>query len=142
MNVQQKEQLFTLDELAGLVDLPKRTVRYYIQIELIDRPQGVGRGAHYTARHLEQLVEIRKWQRRGVSLERIRELRTSDEAETLLPPPKLRERGAVEVRSHVMIDDGVEITIDPQRSGLTPGDMRKFVKGVTELYEEIHANEE
>jgi len=56
------------------LSIPRRTTRYYIQIGLIDRPEGVGRGAHYTTRHLEQLLEIRKWQQVGLSLERIREL--------------------------------------------------------------------
>ncbi len=37
------EKSFTLDELVALVGLPKRTVRYYIQIELMDRPEGAVR---------------------------------------------------------------------------------------------------
>ena len=59
---------------ATLVDLPKRTVRYYMQIGLVDRPEGLNRGAKYYARHLEQLLGIRKWQEAGLSLDRIREL--------------------------------------------------------------------
>jgi DNA-binding transcriptional MerR regulator len=140
--MKEKEHLFTLDEIAALVDLPRRTVRYYIQIELIDRPDGVGRGAHYTKRHLEQLIEIRKWQQAGLSLERIRELLTLDEAGALLPPPKPREKGSVEVRSHIMVDEGVELTIDPSRSNLTPENVRKFADGVMKLYEKIRINKE
>lgn len=65
---------FTLDEIATLSELPRRTVRYYIQSGLIDRPQGVGKGAYYTQRHVEQLLLVRKWQLAGLSLERIGEL--------------------------------------------------------------------
>ena len=65
---------FTLDELCTLVDLPKRTVRYYIQLGLVDRPEGETRAARYFPRHVEQLLQIRKWTEAGVSLERIREL--------------------------------------------------------------------
>ena len=43
---------FTLDELATLAELPRRTVRYYIQCGLVDRPQGIGKGALYTERHI------------------------------------------------------------------------------------------
>ena len=140
--MKENEHLFTLDEIAGLVDLPRRTVRYYIQIELIDRPDGVGRGAHYTKRHLEQLIEIRKWQQAGLSLERIRELLTVDKAGVLLPPPKPREKGSVEVRSHVMVAEGVELTIDLSRSNLTPENVRKFTDEVIKLYEKIGINKE
>ena len=31
---------FTLDELCTLTDLPRRTVRYYVQIGLVPRPAG------------------------------------------------------------------------------------------------------
>ena len=64
------DQTFALDELATLADLPRRTVRYYIQIGLVDRPEGAARGAFYTRRHLEQLLLVRKWQLAGLSLER------------------------------------------------------------------------
>ena len=136
------KQLFTLDELASLVDLPRRTVRYYIQIELIDRPEGVGRGAHYSTRHLEQLIEIRKWQQAGLSLERIRELLSASETGALLPPPRPREKGTVAVRSHICIDDGLELSIDPKQANLTPEDVRKLAGSVMKLYEKIRSAKE
>ena len=137
-----KEHLFTLGELAGLADLPRRTVRYYIQIKLIDRPQGAGRGAHYTRHHLEQLIEIRKWQRAGLSLERIRELLAVDEPGNRLPPPKPRAKGSVEVKSHILVDAGVELTINPSQSDLTPENARKFADEVIKLYDKIRINTE
>ncbi len=134
--MKKNEQYFTLNELATLVELPRRTVRYYIQIELIDRPKGLGRGSHYTSNHLEQLIEIRKWQRAGLSLERIRELMEAEDKEIPLPP-RPRKKGSIEIRSHVMISDGVELAIEPKRSGLTPEQTRKFAEGVINLYEQI-----
>ena len=44
----------TLESLATLAGLTPRTVRYYIQQGLVDRPLGEKRGAYYLARHLEQ----------------------------------------------------------------------------------------
>ena len=63
-----------MDEIAALTELPRRTVRYYIQESLVDRPDGIGKGAYYTQHHLEQLLLIRKWQLAGLSLERISEV--------------------------------------------------------------------
>ena len=134
--------LFTLDELCGLVELPRRTVRYYIQIELIDRPNGSGRGAHYGNRHLDQLLEVRKWQQAGLSLERIRELITSPTGEPLVPPLPPRQKGTVEVWSHIVIDDGVEITINPKQANLSPEEVRLMAKGVMNLYEKICSKKE
>ena len=137
----ENERLFTLDELGSLVDLPRRTVRYYIQIGLVDRPEGFGRGAHYTTQHLNQLLEIRKWQLAGLSLERIRDLLSTNE-EVLTPPPAPRQKGSVEVWSHVIINDGVELTIDPKRANLAPEEVRAFATGVMDLYEKICSGKE
>jgi DNA-binding transcriptional MerR regulator len=131
---------FALDEIAALAELPRRTVRYYIQSGLIDRPQGVGKGAYYTQRHVEQLVLVRKWQLAGLSLERIGELLKQLAAGPLPPTP--RRAGTVEVWSHLVVADGVELTLEPSRAGLTPEQVRAFFRAVTQAYAQIHESEE
>ena len=125
---------FTLDELCTLVDLPKRTVRYYIQLGLVDRPEGETRAARYFPRHVEQLLQIRKWTDAGVSLERIREL-LAGEAPPV--PPRPRSPGTVEVWSHLVVADGVELTLEPTRAGLSPEAARALFTGVLALYRDI-----
>jgi DNA-binding transcriptional MerR regulator len=127
---------FSLAELAALAELPERTVRYYIQIGLIDRPEGEKRGAYYLQRHLEQLLAIRRWQRAGLSLERIAELVASP-TEGVLPPPKPRGAGTVEVWSHLVVDDGVELTLEPGRAGLDAAQVRELFRRVNAIYQEI-----
>jgi DNA-binding transcriptional MerR regulator len=136
----QDEKTFTLDEIAALAELPRRTVRYYIQSGLIDRPQGVGKGAYYTQHHVEQLLLVRKWQLVGLSLERIGEL-LRQQATGLLPPTP-RRPGTVEVWSHLVVADGVELTLEPSRAGLTPEQVRAFFRAVTQAYAQIHECEE
>ncbi len=131
---------FSLDEISALAELPRRTVRYYIQSGLIDRPQGVGKGAYYTQRHVEQLLLVRKWQLAGLSLERIGELLKQQAAGPLPPTP--RRAGTVEVWSHLVVADGVEITLEPSRAGLTPEQVRAFFRAVTQAYAQIHESEE
>jgi hypothetical protein len=118
-----ESKTFTLDEIAALAELPRRTVRYYIQSGLIDRPQGVGKGAYYTQRHVEQLLLVRKWQLAGL-------------------PPTPRRAGTVEVWSHLVVADGVELTLEPSRAGLTPEQVRAFFRAVTQAYAQIHEGEE
>ncbi|WP_237068372.1 MerR family transcriptional regulator [Microbulbifer guangxiensis] len=121
-------RIFTLDELSALTDTPKRTVRYYIQRGLLERPMGEKRGAHYLQRHLEQLLEIRKWQAAGLSLERIAELLAGDAG--VEPPPPKRKPGDVEVWSHILLADGVELRINPVLAGLSPAQIRKLTEYV------------
>jgi DNA-binding transcriptional MerR regulator len=128
------DRTYTLDDLCTLAELPKRTVRYYIQLGLVDRPIGETRAAHYTSHHLEQLLQTRKWSEAGVSLERIREL--LDGAPPPVPP-RPRASGTVEVWSHLIVADGIEITLEPSRAGLKPEQARAFFKGVLALHQNI-----
>jgi len=127
---------YSLDDLASLVDLPKRTIRYYIQQGLVDRPEGAKRGAHYLRHHLEQLLEIRKWQKAGLSLERIAELLIEPDGESLPPVPR-RKPGEVQVWSHLFIGEGLELLIDPKQSNLDPKQIRELSRGVMALMKDI-----
>jgi DNA-binding transcriptional MerR regulator len=133
-------QTFTLEEIAALAELPRRTVRFYIQSGLVDRPQGIGKGAYYTQAHVEQLLLVRKWQLAGLSLERIGEVLKQPDSGDLPPTP--RRAGTVEVWSHLVVADGVEINLEPSRAGLTPEQVRAFFRGVSGLYEQLHESEE
>ena len=126
---------YTLDELATLAGTKGRTVRYYIELGLVDRPDGETRSATYGQRHLDRLLAIRKWQEAGLSLEEIREA-----IERGLKPAassRARQRGAVEVWSHLSIADGVELHIEPGRAGLKPEEVRKLFREVMLAYETI-----
>jgi len=132
-----RERSFNLDELSRLTDQSKRTIRYYIQIGLLDKPTGVGRGSHYTTRHLNQLLEIRKWQDAGLSLERIQELLQQPDDSGLLPPKPPRKPGTLEVWSHLVIGDGVELMIEPNQAGLTPEQVRALAQAVMAQFNRI-----
>jgi DNA-binding transcriptional MerR regulator len=127
---------YTLDQLCALTDMTKRTVRYYMQLGLVDRPIGETRAAHYTSHHLEQLLQIRKLADAGVSLERIREVLAGGESPV---PDRVRQPGAISVLSHVFIAPGVELQIDPQAAGLSPEQLRAFVRTVMTEWEKTNA---
>jgi DNA-binding transcriptional MerR regulator len=131
--VMKHDDTFSIDQLSSLTETPRRTVRYYIQQGLVDRPEGSKRGSFYTTRHLEQLLEIRKWQRAGLSLERIRDLLVVPDDGELLVPPLRRRPGDVAVRSHVLIRPGVELVIDPDEAEMTPEQVRALVRKASDL---------
>ncbi|WP_415036890.1 MerR family transcriptional regulator [Azonexus sp.] len=130
------ESLPTLnfEELCSTVDMPPRKVRYYIQMGLVDRPDGLNKGAKYTARHIEQLLSVKKWQAAGLSLERIRELLHGDASEL---PPKKQVPGSIEVWSRFLVAPGVELNVEAGTAGLSPEEMRNFFRAVMAAYQEI-----
>lgn len=64
---------YTAEQLATLAGVSLRTVRYYVQEELIDRPLARGPGAHFTEKHLAQLKRCKLLQDWGFDLETIRD---------------------------------------------------------------------
>jgi DNA-binding transcriptional MerR regulator len=127
-------KIFTLDELCTLTDYSKRTARYYIQMGLLSRPIGDGRAAHYSDIHLGQLLQIKRLTEVGVSLERIREVLEGDESPV---SPRKRHPGSVEVRSHLFVAPGIEIQISPEEAGMTPEQVRAFVREVMETADRV-----
>jgi DNA-binding transcriptional MerR regulator len=133
MNETTNETRYTLDELAGLAGVPRRTVRYYIQLGLLDRPVGETRAAYYTWQHLKELLEVRGYTEQGFSLERIRELKDRN-----AEPPTAASAsrpGHLTVQSHIHLADGVELVIEAGRAGLTPEQMRRFARAALAAYE-------
>jgi DNA-binding transcriptional MerR regulator len=116
-----------IDQLAERSGLPPRTVRYYIQRGLVDRPQGERRGAWYTARHLEQLLRIRRWTEAGLSLEGIAKLLSGDAD----APAEAVRAGSIAVRSHLLLGEGLELVIDPDRARLSTAEVRELADAVT-----------
>lgn len=131
-----KKDTYTLDEISSLADVPKRTLRYYIQLGLMDSPEGVGRGAYYTVRHLEKALEIRKWKSAGLSLERIQEILTAPNSEAI-PIPK-KKTGDIEVWSKIYLVEGVELHIEPKSADLSPEKLRELSRRVGQLLDELN----
>ena len=129
---------YSIDELATLAGVTPRTVRYYIAESLLDRPEGEKRGAHYLRRHMEQLLLIRRWTDAGLSLDRVRELIAGAPED---PPRKRAAAGSVEVWSRVTLADGLEVSVEPDRAGLSPEQVRALVRGITALYREVRSSQ-
>ena len=64
-------EFLTLTDLEAESGIPARTIRFYIARGLLEGPVKSGRGAVYTARHLERLEQIKKLQSEGRTLSEI-----------------------------------------------------------------------
>ncbi len=123
----------SLNQLCERADVPSRTVRFYIQKGLLPPPEGEKRGAWYSERHLSDLLRIRAWQDTGLSLDAIANLLDARHEPPLAPA----RPGAVEVRSHLIVADGVELVVSPDRARLTQDQMRQLFRIVQDAIAEL-----
>jgi DNA-binding transcriptional MerR regulator len=59
---------YTMPDLIEYSGLAPRTIRQYIKLGIIPRPEGSGGGALYTPHHLELLIAISRMRAQGISL--------------------------------------------------------------------------
>lgn len=123
---------FTLNQLAQLSNVVPRTIRFYIQMGLVRRPNGNCRGAWYDSEHLETLLRIRRLSEKGLSLEAIRQALIPDSENS--KNASERDVPVVTTRTHMRVASGVEIVLDPLRAPLSPEAMRRFVATVMDAY--------
>ncbi|MBE0410400.1 MAG: MerR family transcriptional regulator, partial [Anaerolineales bacterium] len=64
---------YTIQELSELTGLPRRTIHFYVQQEIIPPPEGAGLGAYYTDDHLLRLKLVPLLRQQGLRLDDIRE---------------------------------------------------------------------
>ena len=123
----------SLQRLSEQSGTPERSIRFYIQKGLLPRPQGGTRSAYYTNAHLADLLRIRQWQDAGLSLEAIGDLLLARHEAPLAPA----RPGAIEVRSHLIVADGLELAVAPERAGLTQDQVRQLFVAVQAAYAEL-----
>ena len=123
----------SLQQLSERADVPGRTVRFYIQKGLLPGPEGEKRGAYYTEANLAELLRIRQWQDAGLSLDAIAGLLQARSE----PPVALARPGTIEERSHLIVADGLELVVAPERAGLTHAQLRSLFRSVQEAYEAL-----
>ena len=131
---------YNIKELSALVDMSARTIRFYIQQGVVDKPFGQNKGAYYTQKHLRQLLTVKKYKEAGVSLERITQIIHEEQGDDTIDYRV--KPGKTEVISRIYLKDGVELTINPERSGLSQQDIRQLGKAVLEFIENIKKEKE
>lgn len=116
----------TLAELADESGIPARTVRFYIARGLLDGPVKAGRGAVYTASHLERLEKIKRLQSEGRMLSEIVHLLSGGKPgrSVMQPTPWLQHA----------IDDDVMVWV---RGDVSPWRMKQIRAAIDRLAAEV-----
>lgn len=120
----------SLQQLSERSDVPERSIRFYIQKGLLPRPQGETRAAFYTEGHLADLLRVKQWQEAGLSLDAIDGLLKA-KREAPVAPARV---GTTEVRLHLILADGLELVVAPERAGLTQTQVRQLFLAFQSAY--------
>ena len=120
------ERNFTIEDLAGLSGTSRRTIRFYVQSGILDRPEGTARGAYYTRRHLQRVLDILAWQAEGLTIEGIRQRLAAAAGETSPPKP----RSPIEIWTRITLADGVELQLNAEQAGLTSDQVRQLAAAI------------
>ena len=118
--------MYNIETLAKLTGLTRRTIRYYVQRELLDPPEGGGRGSYYTGEHLERLKKIQKWSEQGVPLIHMRDML---EGKTPSTQVDMSTGIVTELQERFFLSEGIELAFRPgQLSHEDLIKIRTFVK--------------
>lgn len=120
--------MYNIETLAKMTGLTRRTIRYYIQRELLDPPKGGGRGSFYTDKHLKRLEKIKKWAAQGVPLIHMKAMLSGN-------TPQVTVDFSTGVKTileeQFSITSGIRLTFRPGQ--LLPGDLEKIREYITIL---------
>ena len=129
-----KQSRFSAERLSAITGLTRRTIRYYVQEELIDKPVGEKNGAYYTDRHLADLLWVKEKAEAGYKLAGIRSILEARKRQQQQEEPS-RRPDVQEIWTHLNICSGIKLLIEPSSAQIPPQDLRNFIKGVIHLYQ-------
>ncbi len=115
----ERRQKLTIESLARLVDVPVRTIRFYITEGLIPGPEGRGKATTYGREHLQRLRLVRRLADQRVPLADIRaqmEGLTLDEVNALLQEQVQRDAALDQVAQTESPKAYVSALLDRARS--------------------------
>lgn len=131
----ERDQTYTIGQLAELAGVSRRTVRYYVQRQLLPTPLGRGRGGHYNGDHLQRLLRIRTLQEQGRSLDEIATdldgATSADAAPQATAAAPVTIDGEHWVRIHLA--DGVELHLEAQPRLPGPRTIRELQRAVLRI---------
>ncbi|MCY4324910.1 MAG: helix-turn-helix domain-containing protein [Betaproteobacteria bacterium] len=128
------ERRFSAEELSAITGLARRTIRYYVQEELIEKPIGEKNAAYYTDRHLADLLLVKEKAASGYKLSGIRTILARRRQE----PQAAASAPSQQVWAHLDLSADIKLLINPASACVStpPQDLRAFINGVFRLYQE------
>jgi DNA-binding transcriptional MerR regulator len=117
---------YAIGELADLGGISRRTVRYYVQEDLLPAPLGVGRGRHYGREHLDRLLQVKALQEAGRTLDEIRQVLAGNQSPDAIGTRSSAEPLPRTVWRRVELAPGVELHVSGDVRLPPPGRLQEL----------------
>ena len=127
MSYEDATPTYSIGELADLIGVSRRTVRYYVQLKLIEPPTGLGRGSAYTGKHAEQIQRVLRLQREGLSLQAIQQLPPGQE------PAPMPTCGMPTMVLRIPVVKGIRLEVDVGSSLPSPQAIDALAKACSNI---------
>ncbi len=131
MTDENRTPRYSIGELAQATGVPRRTIRYYVQLGLLLPPKGAGRGHYYEQGHYERLVRIRELRDRGFSLDRVGAASSGREDDAPVPE--------VEMLTRIQLADGIHLTVGGGRRPPNARQIRELTEAVARIFDATDA---
>ena len=133
------EEIYNIEALGKLTGLNRRTIRYYVQRGILQKPHGGGRGHYYTGEHANRIREIQRLREQGVPIEKMREIfsepqKINQAEEKIATSSVYRE----EIWHRVTIGEEIEISF--REGGLSERDRGDIIRYITTRLQEEGEN--
>ena len=129
------DRKLSIGELVQASGVSRRTVRYYVQRELLPPPLGAGRGHYYRPDHLERLLLINEMQGQGLDLSQIRD-RLSRGPVVARPTSDRVPAPRIELATHIRLLPGVEVVLSHGTKPPRPAQIRALAEAAARILTE------
>jgi len=139
VDISQKEKKYSIRDLARIVSKSERTIRFYINEELIDRSTGHGRGAYYVEKHVRQLKDVIAKRNLGMSIE---DIKLRKEALDSQDPTKkhilwnIDQRGTVHNVTEVYLAEDIKVVVG-EHSQLPQDKVNLLITEIIKVLDEL-----
>ncbi len=125
----------TLEELAKAADVTKRTLKYYVQIGVVDPPFGETKNARYGLNHVDQVRTVKRLQAEGLTLAKIALLKGEKPGHERAVERKKRPKQPRQPVRKVSVEilPGIEMSFTPDQGAITD----EFIAEVSRKVHEV-----
>ncbi|MCJ7624516.1 MAG: MerR family transcriptional regulator [Anaerolineaceae bacterium] len=135
---------YSIQELSERTNIPRRTIHFYSQQNILPSPKGAGIGARYSEIHFMRLRLIPSLRKKGLRLDEIRNKFNSLDADQLYDlyiqfgeEEDKKEKPALPKQdcSYYSLPDGIILIVPSHQSKRTKERVNELLESVNEIFE-------
>ena len=127
---------YSIHELVEATGFSRRSIRYFVSLQLIDPPHGNTKSAIYLQHHYDKLLRIKTLTDKGYRLDRVRQILNSSEEQPQDTPEV--PVGSVETLTRIHLSDGIELVVNKSKARLSAAHIQQLTSDIYKSLNSIH----